>query len=431
MIGRCPFRRNLSGRTRWDGGVCLFNSSTPSNSHNRGRLRRRRRLAFQFVLLSAIAILASGCAFAPLLGGAEAPGAFPRLDSFRIVDPYAVPGRWYKVQLHIHSAASIDSQWPIFDILETYAERGYDFIAITDHDVVTKIVDSPPELLVIPAEESTISVPFYPVGPHAVFLFVDEKVDAANLDDRFDAVASRGGLISLAHPNWPGNFGHGRWDLPTVLAAPDATLMEIVNPHSNSAKDEQLWHELTALQGPNRPVWAVAVDDAHNPSAADKAWSMVKADAKTLDAVREALRRGSHYPTTGLNAEFFVNGDTIYTKTDRTALIEFVNGRNEIVYRTVGTAAEYRPRGDEGFVRIVLTESANRPGRGREADNRAESVARVGTGAPAGAGTGAPAEAPAGPDAAAGAEAESAAEVGAGTRRAWSQPFWLLPDPAS
>ena len=40
--------------------------------------------------------------------------------------------------------------------------------------------------------------------------------------------------------------------------------MEVFNPHSAYELDVQIWHEVLVRRGPNAPVWAVAVDDAHD-----------------------------------------------------------------------------------------------------------------------------------------------------------------------
>ena len=62
-----------------------------------------------------------------------------------------------KGQLHLHTGNSGDSATPPADVVRWYAARGYDFIVVTDHNVVTAAA-SPPAMLVIPGVELTQNV---------------------------------------------------------------------------------------------------------------------------------------------------------------------------------------------------------------------------------------------------------------------------------
>lgn len=241
----------------------------------------------------------------------QAVAALPRYESFQILDPYDVPGGWYKVQLHVHTDASIDGRWSVEEALAAYAAAGYDFVAITDHDKVTVPERVPDGLIVIPAEENTIAFPFWPLGQHAIHLFAREHVKKGSAVQRFEAMRTGGGLISIAHPHWPGNLDTGRWEMKHLLAAPQFTLMEISNPYSNTELNTATWHETVLRRGPAAPVWAVAVDDAHDAAGHDRAWVMVRAEGRSLAALREALERGSLYPSTGAAVEFRVGDGQI------------------------------------------------------------------------------------------------------------------------
>lgn len=311
-------------------------------------------------MIIVVALLGSGCMWRELVSRLPKQQATLRpqlgkLAAFSIADPYAVAGDWYKAQLHIHTASSIDSTWPVREAIRTYAAAGYDVIALTDHDVVTHVESPPDSLLMLPSEENTLPTHSPPLGLHAVFLGVGQHIEGRSVAERFEAVAGRGGIVMLAHPSWSGNLGTGRWEVWHALAAPEFHLVEIVNRHSSSTLNESFWHDLIAFRGPTWPTWATAVDDAHGPQHVDTGWSMVKAEAKSLHAILEALRRGSHYPTTGVTAEFGVDGDTIFVRTASAVHIEFLDGEGRVVHATVDAHAKYTPRGDEGFVRLRLT----------------------------------------------------------------------------
>lgn len=50
-----------------------------------------------------------------------------------ICDAFIKPGKWYKGNLHSHSTAS-DGSFSPEELADCYREKGYDFIAITDHN---------------------------------------------------------------------------------------------------------------------------------------------------------------------------------------------------------------------------------------------------------------------------------------------------------
>lgn len=311
------------------------------------------------LIVAGVALFTTGCTLGLLFSREVGPKTFTALNSFTIHDPYAKAGEWYKVQLHVHTAASIDSQWPSDAALQAYADRDYDFVALSDHDIVTLPSRVPDGLVVIPAEENTVPNPYYPLGSHAVFLFVTEHVTAPSIEERFKTVTARGGLVSLAHPSWNGNLGHGKWELWQALVVPQFSLVEVFNPFSNTQRDEAFWHEIVMQRGPDRPVWAIAVDDAHDASAIDRGWTMVKASSKTLDGLKDALDRGSLYPTTGLQPEFWVAAGMIHTSIAEFVRIEFVDGHGTVVKRLLeATEGSYEPAGHEGFIRIRLYDPA-------------------------------------------------------------------------
>jgi hypothetical protein len=51
-------------------------------------------------------------------------------------------------------------------------------------------------------------------------------------------------------------------------------------------------------RGCERPVWGIAVSDAHDGFSAG-GWTVVKTNEVSLPALRDALVRGAHYVSTG------------------------------------------------------------------------------------------------------------------------------------
>ena len=74
----------------------------------------------------------------------------------RIADPYAVPGRYRKAQLHCHTTNS-DGTFSPRELLERYRAAGYAFVVLTDHDRVTTCDDlNDATFLALPGVETTV-----------------------------------------------------------------------------------------------------------------------------------------------------------------------------------------------------------------------------------------------------------------------------------
>lgn len=80
-----------------------------------------------------------------------------------LVNPYAENGSWFRGNLHAHSTTSDGVRTPEH-VIEDYAARAYDFLAVSDHDTFTDPSDYPPEslLTLLPAVEVSAN------GPHTL-----------------------------------------------------------------------------------------------------------------------------------------------------------------------------------------------------------------------------------------------------------------------
>ena len=71
----------------------------------------------------------------------------------RPLNPFSRTGRWFRGVFHCHTTNS-DGARPVEAVTSWYAERGYDFLAITDHNQLTRgnaVGGSP--LLLVPGTE--------------------------------------------------------------------------------------------------------------------------------------------------------------------------------------------------------------------------------------------------------------------------------------
>jgi len=277
-----------------------------------------------------------------------------------VLDPYAGPGEYRKAQLHCHTTAS-DGRFRPQELLRMYKEAGYAFVCITDHNRVTREPALDDDTFrALPGSEDTVSPspvpPFSLLGPHLGRLFVDVPTRRGTAQQRIEATAAAGGLSSLCHPSWTGNLWTGRWREATATGLRGVHLVEIWNPHSDPHRDVRLWTSLSRRRGPQAPLWGIAVDDCHHARQFNRGWIMARVPAVTADALRDALRRGAFYATTGATAEFGAEGQTVWARgaAPAGATVRFLDARGVLRAEVESPEGRYAVRGDEEFVRIEI-----------------------------------------------------------------------------
>lgn len=258
------------------------------------------------------------------------------------------PEVWLKGSTHVHAKASGDSSMPIPDVIRWYEERGYDFIAITDHNRVSEIdgadtrghialrdadPNNPKALVVLsgielthnpsgclpqgdPSKKCRIHVNV--LGPTArpggklewAERHSHERIDMYRAA-LFASRALGGALVQINHPQW---FWGMNPELLAELAKRGALLVEIANAQfmkwGKGDKDhpsmEQLWDSVLAR---GLTMWGVASDDAHDYPVpghhhkmkwpAGGGWVVVKAH-RNAQAIVDALAAGHFYASTGV-----------------------------------------------------------------------------------------------------------------------------------
>ncbi len=110
---------------------------------------------------------------------------------------------------------------------------------------------------------------------------------------------------------------------------------------------------------------AVAVDDVHNDSALRMGWTMVKAEALTLDAVMDALHKGAFYASTGPEIrDLRVEGDTVTVECSPVRKIQFYatapKGAQFVAEDPSLTRGEFKVKRPLDYVRVEVTDAEGR-----------------------------------------------------------------------
>lgn len=216
-----------------------------------------------------------------------------------IENPYAgteAAGEWLRGNLHAHTTRSDGAADPQ-SVLDHYANAGYDFLALTDHDILT----GPEEyadledrgLVLLPGNEISAN------GPHLLHVGCEERVEPdADRSDVVDA-ASASGLLVANHPNWGDDFAHcpqsalERWEGYDGIEIYNG----VIRSHPGSPLATDRWDQLLS---DGRRIRGYATDDSHRPANVATAWTVVHVTERTPGAVLEALRRGRCYASTGV-----------------------------------------------------------------------------------------------------------------------------------
>jgi hypothetical protein len=210
------------------------------------------------------------------------------------LNPFNLPGKWYKGNLHCHTAESDGALSPS-ELYDWYLNHEYSFISITDHNRVTFTNGDRSKLITIPGVEIScrqglqeyhvigIDVKEMPIQP---FHTPQETIDAIN---------ACGGSSIIAHPYW-----HDL-QLEDLLPLRGHMGIEIFNTSCwiDINKGHSLAHwDALLRRGPS--LWGFASDDAHfKIPDYGGGWIMVKSKELESASILEAIRQGNFYSSMG------------------------------------------------------------------------------------------------------------------------------------
>ena len=209
------------------------------------------------------------------------------------VSPFSLPGSWYKGNLHAHTDQS-DGLLTPEKAAEWYQKHGYDFLAISDHWVLTpgRTFESGNDFITITGTELHGST--YDMLALGLSDLPDRGL-AESPQATVDAVLSLGGLPFFAHSYWLGNTSA---DIAPIRGLMGLEVFNSVCEKQNGTGYAQVhWDELLS-QGLR--LTGLAVDDVHwRYGAEGHGFIMVRADALDESTILDAIRNGHFYASTG------------------------------------------------------------------------------------------------------------------------------------
>ena len=278
-------------------------------------------------------------------------------------------GVWLKGCIHSHSTVS-DGVFPPEELAARYAAQGYDFLSMTDHNVLVSHRELPGLLTLTGLEHDieyspdkcTHVVGLTPTGREAT-AYPCRRYSALELTDQdlVNLMVRDGQFVSLAHPVW------SRMEPHEILALKGFHAIEVFNNgtehlcHGGGA--EFLW-DLLLRHG--RRVFATAVDDVHVPCDLFGGWVWVKARERSEAAILQALFDGAFYPSSGpVIRDLWLDGGTVGVACSPYREIHFVTypPRGKSHFAPEGqclTEATHTLTGRETYVRAVCVDREGR-----------------------------------------------------------------------
>jgi len=173
-------------------------------------------------------------------------------------DPTFTPGATVLTELHCHTNNSDGSYTPA-TIVGYYAARGFDALAITDHDKHT--VQPAGITTAIPGDE------YSPTTQHIIGIDVATYSRSSTAAQAIvDGITTAGGQAEIAHPKWSNGISYAELQALTGHLGFEIHNAHCVtgagqNPATYPGYAVDLWDQV--LANVRRNTWGFAVDDLH------------------------------------------------------------------------------------------------------------------------------------------------------------------------
>ena len=227
------------------------------------------------------------------------------MDMTESVSPFSVPGQFYKGNLHTHCTAS-DGLLEAAEVARRYRERGYDFIALSDHFMecygypVTDSRDlrSDDFTTLIAAELHTGKLLNDEMW-HVLAVGLPLDFQSKGTEEGIEALSRRafdaGAYLGIVHPQWYGLQPEDARLLPFAHA------VEIYNHGSQVENDRgDGWALCDILLNEGRHLHGFATDDAHHITHdAFGGWIHVKSESLDPEHLLQSLKAGRYYSSQG------------------------------------------------------------------------------------------------------------------------------------
>ncbi len=270
-------------------------------------------------------------------------------------NPFRMPGNWYKGNLHTHTTNS-DGRFSPEEIVRIYGESGYDFLCITDHNSVTEATDTGDMTLLRGSEIDIGSTHIVAAGlPHG---FSAEGMAPGEI---IEAINKLGAISIISHPYWSGLTVNDLMDMRGYDG------IEIYNRLcENLTGQGYSTVHLDDLLRAGRKTFGFASDDTHSQGDLVSGFIMVKSPTLSEEDIKASIKKGAFYSSTGVIVEDLeiTSSETVEIIVSSSETVDFIGSDmtgGRVISDVTGLRhAAYKIRGVERYLRIEVTDSANR-----------------------------------------------------------------------
>ena len=311
-------------------------------------------------------------------------------------------GKFYKVNMHCHTNISDGTRSPE-QVKEFYKKAGYSAIAFTDHEILIDHKDLCDDEFValhgyevaikkdlaghtayfmpvyhfnfIAKSQDNLKMPLFfknnPSCPGNSRKWMDEyaqydttidttKYDIDWINNYLKGVKEGGFLINYNHPQW------SLQNCDDYLPLEHLHSIELMNGGCFLQWDNTAIHFEQMLRA-GKKVVPTAGDDNHHERGSLKAWTMIKADELSYDALISAYERGDCYVSDGPEIHSLVLKDgKIIVKTSASPYIvlasegRYVQGKISRTEKFTEAVFDYAPQKMGSYFRIEVRDSEGR-----------------------------------------------------------------------
>ncbi len=275
------------------------------------------------------------------------------------IDPYSAVnsggGEWLRANFHTHAGTGKGTcgVHEIEDVVAAYKEAKYDVLTISNHDLYSDVreLQAKYEITLLNGFEHSI-------GPHVLCIGTKDRI-LGSYQEVIDECSRQGGFTIICHPNWQKKE---YWPWEELDALEGHAGIEIYNGVifrlNGTGLATDAWDHLLS-QG--RKVWGFGSDDFHRWFDMARAWNVIYSLSKEQEDIKEAIRNGAFYISTGLILnEYECDGKKIrimarskdtYVKE---SIYRFIGKDGRVLSEQNNGRGEYEFTGDESYVRVQV-----------------------------------------------------------------------------
>lgn len=263
---------------------------------------------------------------------------------------------WYKGNTHTHAQYSDDSEInDVPEIAKWYMEAGYNFLLLSEHnDHLLRRKTYCYDYLSRPKKNFIMICGLeLSQSRHITALGINRFIAGEkSLKEGVTLTLEAGGVPILNHPMDPVVTAR------KFISTEGLNHIEIVNGgrlHDTPASIA-LWDSVMS-DPEGRIIYAVAADDNHySKKRVGKGWIMVLAKSLTKDEIKESIRAGNFYPTTGIILNKYKSEGNVFNVSSQNGdTIKFFGRYGKLLETSAGKDAKYIFRGNEKYVRAEIT----------------------------------------------------------------------------